>query len=62
MPDHITRLSDAQLADRFAQVDAKIRGMKQHSPLADKLEELLWEIRTELARRKEAAYGERCTD
>jgi hypothetical protein len=50
----LTGLSDAELASRFARVDGKIRGMRQWSPLTEKLEALLAEIREELeARRKE---------
>jgi hypothetical protein len=54
----LTGLSDAELAERYARVDSKIRGMTQHSPLTDKLEELMWEIREELARRKEIVDGQ----
>jgi hypothetical protein len=54
MPD-LTGLTDQQLADRYAQCDLKLRQMTQHSPLMDKLDELMWQIREELdARRKEA--------
>jgi hypothetical protein len=48
----LSGLTDQQLADRYARVDAKIRGIKQHSPLTEKLEELMWEIREELDRRR----------
>lgn len=54
--------TDAELAARYAKVDLQIRQITEPSRLMDKLDELLWEIREEQARRKEASYGERCTD
>jgi hypothetical protein len=49
----LSSLTDQQLADRYAQCDLKLRQMTQHSPLMDKLDELMWQIREEMARRKE---------
>jgi hypothetical protein len=58
MPDHISKLSDVQLADRFARVDLQIRQLTEYSPLMEKLDDLLWQIREELDRRKEARDGQ----
>jgi hypothetical protein len=52
MPD-LTNLTDTELADRFAKCDLRVRQMTQHSPLMDELDELMWQIREEMARRKE---------
>jgi hypothetical protein len=57
MPD-LTGLSDQELADRLARVDLMLRQMEEWSPKMDALDALLAEIREEMARRKEAAYGE----
>lgn len=54
--------TDAELAARYAKADLKVRQMSEHSRLMDELDELMWQIREEQARRKEASYGERCTD
>jgi hypothetical protein len=61
MPD-LTNVSDQELADRYARADLRVRQMTEHSRLMDDLDNLMEEIRQEQARRKEAAYGERCTD
>ena len=47
--------TDAELAARYARVDLQIRQITEPSRLMDKLDELLWEIREEQARRKETA-------
>jgi len=61
MPD-LSNATDAELAARYAKADLKVRQMSEHSRLMDELDELMWQIREEQARRKEASYGERCTD
>jgi hypothetical protein len=51
----LSGLTDAELADRYARVDLKLREMLHWSPLMDKFDALLSEIREEMdARRKEA--------
>jgi hypothetical protein len=61
MPD-LSNATDAELAARYAKADLKVRQMSEHSRLMDELDELMWQIREEQARSKEASYGERCTD
>jgi hypothetical protein len=53
----LSGLSDQQLADRYARVDSKIRGMLNWSPMADKLDALLMEIREEMDRRRTEGDG-----
>jgi hypothetical protein len=60
--DTLAKLTDAELADRYGQCDLKLRQLTEWSPLLDRLDEVMQAIREEQARRKEAAYGERCTD
>jgi hypothetical protein len=47
-------LTDQQLADRYARVDLRLRGMLNWSPEMDKFDALLLEIREEMDRRREA--------
>jgi hypothetical protein len=58
MPD-LSNATDAELAARYAKADLKVRQMSEHCRLMDELDELMWQIREEQARRKEASYGER---
>jgi hypothetical protein len=52
MPDHISKLSDAELADRLARVDLRLRQMENWSPEMDRLDELLAQIREEMETRR----------
>jgi hypothetical protein len=62
MPD-FSGLTDQELSDRYARADLRVRQMTEPSRLMDDLDNLMEEIRQEQARRrKEASYGERCTD
>jgi hypothetical protein len=57
-PKHITKLSDAELADRLARVDLHLRQMENWSPEMDKYDALLMEIREEMdARRMKERAG-----
>jgi hypothetical protein len=51
MPDHISKLSDAELADRYARVDCQLRQLTEYSSLMEKLEELQCQIQEELEAR-----------
>jgi hypothetical protein len=52
MPDHISKLSDAELADRLGRVDLRLRQMENWSPEMDRLDELLAQIREEMETRR----------
>jgi hypothetical protein len=44
--------TDAELAERYARVDLRLRGMLNWSPEMDKFDSLLSEIREEMDRRR----------
>jgi hypothetical protein len=44
--------TDAELAERYARVDLRLRGMLNWSPEMDKFDSLLSEIRKEMDRRR----------
>jgi hypothetical protein len=50
----LTDATDAELADRFARCDSRVRAMKTWGPIQDQLEKVMEEIRAEQARRMEA--------
>ena len=53
----LDHLSDQELSDRYARADLRVRQMSEHSRLMDELDELMWQIREEQARRKENGNG-----
>ena len=44
--------TDAELAARYAKADLKVRQMSEHGRLMDELDELMWQIREEMDRRR----------
>jgi hypothetical protein len=54
MPD-LSGLSDAELVERYAKADLRVRQMTEHSRLMDELDGLIDQIREEHARRRKAA-------
>jgi hypothetical protein len=57
MPD-LSGLSDAELVERYAKADLRVRQMTEHSRLMDELDGLMDQIREEQARRRREAANE----
>jgi hypothetical protein len=57
MPD-LSALSDAELVERYAKADLRVRQMTEHSRLMDELDGLMDQIREEQARRRREAANE----
>jgi hypothetical protein len=53
----LDHLSDAELADRYARVDLRLREMLNWSPQMDKFDALLSEIREQMDRRRTEGHG-----
>jgi hypothetical protein len=57
MPD-LSGLSDAELVERYAKADLRVRQMTEHSRLMDELDGLMDQIREEQARRRRETANE----
>jgi hypothetical protein len=53
----LSGLSDQQLADRYARCDLRLREMLHWTPLMDKFDALLSEMREEMDRRRTEGDG-----
>jgi hypothetical protein len=53
----LDHLSDQELSDRYARADLRVRQMVEPSRLMDSLEQIMWEIREEQARRMKEIKG-----